>query len=738
MNFGKVFKIFKKGAKVASKGKGKKGAVAGQQWPGGIRIGLYGHANAGKTVYFTVLNEECKIAKDLQLSATDSATAGYFLSHYRSIWGLGTTSDVGTVVDLKGEKAFPEPTKADRLLLCNAIIDRSKKLSFVSYDYPGKAVAISGEHELRDKVLDFMVNSHGLLFLFDPKALQSDTRTQAHVASFVSMLEHLAPITARLPIPIGLVVTKAEILDGFSGDNQSVLVSSEDEHLLSEDFELFLEKMLASPGIKGNPAWAGSVRTVLVKLRDFLKLVIGRTLDFQIFFVSSTGSEPEKIGSDVGRSVYRPPNKINPIGVRQPMRWLLSSIVRNRRISRFRTVAKYAAVLSIIWMLVYSAPFLLHFKYLLPRAQAVEGDIMTAYEGDITLPNDTERGRIYRTYERYERSWTVKWLFPKFIPPSGRIREAYKNIDLGKKIQELDQVILRFVEIAKSNQRWPKVNPGTGEVVLLDEHTKLIADLESFRKGDETSMLYMRSDRVLELWRLFTEYLSANQAAEAHEQVLSQISFYTESYSGSLSATEKNLGSALQGSMTVRKEEKERKEVAQKAAEDLSSLFATINGNEDPAYRLGTAVDTLQKIKRALDKAANRDNIKAIDRYIRDAEKFKQQQRYRYKIESIPGEESHLHVEVVAGGQPPKWSVQNQWIQGFDYSLDWKIGDHVYLALDTTSLPESYGKSPHDLKVFDDDYALFRMDGEIAFRNAGKTVLIKFDPPLKGRLPSIK
>jgi hypothetical protein len=44
---------------------------------------------------------------DIQLSVTDNATAAEFLRNFRAIWGLGTTSEVGTVVDLYERKFDP-------------------------------------------------------------------------------------------------------------------------------------------------------------------------------------------------------------------------------------------------------------------------------------------------------------------------------------------------------------------------------------------------------------------------------------------------------------------------------------------------------------------------------------------------------------------------------------------------------------------------------------------------------
>lgn len=738
MSFAKVFKIFKKGSKAAakSKGKGKKPA-GGFEWPSGVRIGVYGHSNSGKTVYFTVLNEEAKIAKNLQISVTDNATAGEFLKNYRAVWGLGTSSDVGTVVDLKGEKRFPEPSQTDRLLQFNAILDRSKKMSVVTYDYPGDAIAISGQSELKEKVMDFMTGADGLLFFFDPKTMQAELQTQAHVASFVNMLEHLAPINARLPIPISLVITKSDILDGFTGESQVVLVSSEDEHLLSEDFELFLEKVLSSPKISSNPAWAGSVRNVLVRLREFLKVVVGRTLDFQIFFISNTGQTPEKIGTDVGRSIYKPPDKISPVGAKEPFHWLLGSIVRNRKISRLRTASKYVAMLSLAWIVLFSIPFFVHFKYVLPKAENVELNIIEDYQGNIYNTSSEERQKIISAYSRYERSWITKWFFPKFQVPSRRIRGKYGDFNLNEAIAQLDQTINRFTRIVQDSALWPKLNPSDSAILENDEHKTLVADLEQYHQGDETSELYKRSGRALAYWKLFTTYIANRSDTNAYNAMQEQVQFDNRTYASEQSEAEKALGQALSSSLGKRTETKVRKAIAQKAAAQLGDVFEQINSNEDPTYRLSDAVTRLRKVRSDLDPTVDRENIAIINRYLRVADEFNKRRKYTFKVESIPGN-GHLHIEVVPSGGEPKWSEQSQTIQGFQYSLDWKAGDDIYIALDTLGAPEAWGKTASDKKILKGKYALFQMDGEISFDNVNQKVVIRFNPSLKERLPVLK
>ena len=735
MKFGKIFKVFKKGSKLASKKKGSAPA-GGFEWPSGLRIGLFGHANSGKTVYYTVLNEECKISRQLQLSVTDNATAGEFLKNYRSIWGLGTTSDVGTVVDMHGDKKFPDPTQRDRILSFNAILDGSTNLPIVALDYPGASVSITDPGELKDKVTDFMDNCNGLMFLFDPKVLQAELQTQAHVASFVNMIERLAPLGSRLPIPVTLVVTKADLLDGYSGDDQVSLVREDEESLLSENFEVFLEKVLTSSRMTSNPAWAGSVRNVLVRLREFLKVVIGRTLDFQIFFVSATGQTPAKIGTEVGRSVYQPPERISPIGVREPFNWLLRSIVRNRSVTRLRNIAKWVAAVSIIWTLLFSAPFLFHFQYLLPHATSVEDNILEGYGGNMYNTSSQERARIISAYGKYERSLTTKWFFPRFVAPAGRLRAKYGEFNLSEEIKKLDQVIGRFSAIVQDSALWPRLNPSDTTVIDNDEHKKLVADFERFHTGDSTGILFKRSGRMLGYWSLFHDFIRNREDSSYYNAIAEQVDFDARTLAAEQTSPEKALGTSLKENLRVRAERQVQRQVARRAATEIGDVIARINGNDDPEYRLGDAVTELRKLSNQLDPAVDGESIAMIRRYLQTAERFQKKHKYTYKVNAIPAH-GHLHVEVTPNGKDPSWSEQSQIIEGFNYSLQWEAGDDIHLSLDTLNAPENWGKSASDKKILKSRFALFEMDGEVTFDNLGQTVSITFVPSLQEQLPEL-
>ncbi|UCC43988.1 MAG: GTPase domain-containing protein [Candidatus Zixiibacteriota bacterium] len=731
-----IKKLFKFGKKQAAASKGK-GAKAAYDWPSGIRVGLVGHANSGKTVYFTVLNEECKISKDLQISVTDNATSHALLANRRSIWGLGTTSQVGTVVDLQGERAFPEPTTKDLVLVFNAILNGSRNVSVVSYDYPGKAISITSTEEPQDKVRDFMAGCHGLIFFYDPKVMGSELENQAHVASFVSMLESLAPQDRRLPIPIALVINKADVLPGFTGDDQVVLISPEDEHLLSGDFDLFLNRILTSDSIGADSAWAGSVRSVLVKLTDFLRVVVGRTLDFQIFFVSNVGREPEKIGEDVGRSIYKPPTKILPAGVKAPFYWLLNSILRHRFISKFRSVAKTAAILSLIWIALYSLPFLVHFKYLLPRTQLVEQEILRANAGQVFTTSGDERRQIVTAYARYENSKWVKWIFERFKAPSGKIRQFYREFDIGESVKRLDALIGRFNGVVSDSSLWPRYNPSAESLLVSENLAGIVAAFEEFHTGDETTVLYTRSGRILKYWELFTAFIAARGDTAVSGQLIEQVDFDNKTFASDQSGAEKQLGSTLTEKLQSRKEVVTQKEVAKQASIELDDLIAEVNGNNDPEYRLDRAVTRLRRIKGDLDPGADAQAIRTIDRYLREVRDWSRKQTFTYRVETVP-ENGHLHLEVTGRGESATWSQQTQIFEGDEYNIEWQINDDIHIAFDELRHTCNWGNAPSDKKVLIGKYSLFDLEKGVSFDNIGKQVSISLKPALADRLPKLE
>jgi hypothetical protein len=739
MEAGKIFKIFKKGAKAGVKYHEKKGQAGSFAWPAGVRIGVYGHSNSGKTVYFTVLHEECKISKELQISVTENATAGEFLANYRSLWGVGTAVDSGTMVDRRGEKKFPDPTIGDKVLLFNAFVDRKKKYSVVTYDYSGKAVSLSDRADLREKALDFFMGCNGLLFFFDPKTLAAELQCQEHVAAFVSMLEHLAPLHSRLPIPIGLVISKADILPGFTGDNQTVLINAEDENFLAEEFEIFLDRVLSSNKIASNSAWAGSVRNLLIKLREFLKIIVGRTLDFQIFFVSSTGQTPEKIGADVGRSIYLPPAKIQPVGVREPFHWMLNSISRSRKISGFRKVAKFITVLSLIWIILFSIPFLYHLKILLPGAEKNEREVLQMAQSSAHGMSPADRERVINEYKEYRRAFTVRTFFDDFIPPAKQLCDVYAELNFGSAVERFNQSIKHFTGIVSMPPKWPKLNPMTDSLDESPDSKMLLTELDAFEVSDSTSPspLFFSKKRIYGYLDLFKESIR-RPGDSILTKIIQLINYNLETYPSDLSNEEKELMGALSTYCSSKKEQKVQTATAQAARSEFETVIEAVNGNLDPSYRFGKAVEELQAILVGLDQAVDRSKITMINKYIESAKQLKNSRmEFSCKIVNIPAD-AHLHIEVTGDGANPEWSDRNQIYKDDVIKFKWKIGDDIHVAIDLIDHECSWGKKSSETVVLTDDYAIFKMEEGIAFENIGKKVKVSLSPALKDILPTLK
>ncbi len=735
MNIKKIFKFASKGAKQAKKA--KDGSKTISPWPSGTRIGIFGHENSGKTVYLTVLNEECKISKDLQITVSDKATSSEFWYNKRTLWGVASSGGDRTMVDTFEKKKFPDLTVKDRLLQFTATLDGKKKVPVVTYDYGGKAVSISEDSEQAEKVKDFMSGADGLLFFFDPKILGAEMEIQARTSAFVGILEKIAPLRSRLPIPVGLVVTKADILPGYSGEDRAVLIRPEDEQFCAENFELFLEKILASGPVAGEGAWAGTVRNILVKLRDFIRVVVGRTLDFQIFFVSNVGNKPVKIGADIGRSIYEPPDNINPCGVKEPFYWILKSAVRNKRLNLLRKITKFTAAAALIWIVLYSLPFLLHFNILLSKTYRVEDHIRSSYK---VHELDNEKAKpVKDAYYSYRRKWLVRKMFSEYQVPAASMESIYGEItakDLGER---MDDIILNLAQILENKDIWPKHNPENDSLVYHGDTQKFITGLREMDLGGEESALSRRSERVRNYWGMFAQFVRNDEAPELAATIRKQVDFNKDL--SEYNPAEKKLGEALLSIVADKTVEKEEVIASETGLEEYNQIKEKIAASSDPLYLLDTAVKDLTKIMAKLKPGTHAKEREYISTYINAAKVWEKHQDLTCII-SMPADD-HLHFEVTRSGAKPAWDQKTQFWNEDEIPFKWRIGDDIYIAYDrphdSASHPEKWGAAPSELRVFNRKMALFDVEGEIAFQNIDKRITIRFKKGgLKERLPKLK
>jgi hypothetical protein len=530
-----------------------------------------------------------------------------------------------------------------------------------------------------------------------------------------------------------LVITKADVLPGFTGDSQTVLVRPEDEQFFSDEFEVFLEKVLASNRIASNSEWAGSVRTVLVKTKEFLKIVVRRTLDFQVFFLSCTGQSPEKIGTDVGRSIYKPPRIIRPVGLQEPFYWMLKSVLRNRSITKFRKFTKFVVGVSILWIAIFSLPHLFNFAFLLPQATRTEDNILKGHNGQYLNTVKEERSLISGRYSRYSRSKTVRWLFPKFEPVAKAIAKDYASAQLQKAVQNLDIVIDRVAAVVADSTQWPTPNTNDSMPRLSENQVQLETDLGDYHTGDSNSIMFKRSGRALWYWDMFKRHVNTKNdtldvqlLSKISEQITSDTTFYGDQ----LSKAERGLMNALQNLNVAKVRVVESKQ----AGSQLEELVDQIDGNDNPKYRLEDAVKTLQDLQGQLGAS----DAAKVNRYISNAESwFKRRHTFKYKVITVP-DNGALFIEVTDDGKSPKWDKLGETFQGDERELEWKVGDDIHVVYCAADKNCDRGKDPTDIALLDGKYSIFDMEQAVLFNNIQKTVKIQFIPNLSDQLPKLE
>jgi hypothetical protein len=369
----------------------------------------------------------------------------------------------------------------------------------------------------------------------------------------------------------------------------------------------------------------------------------------------------------------------------------------------------------------------------------VENRILEQYDGNRLSTSEVDRRNIIREYQRYENRWLVRKAFSDFIRPSRVIRDVYQHFDIGWQITKLDNLILQFASIVKDSTAWPAKIPGTDSLELNQRHVGLTASLDTLHVGDESSVLFMRSGRALKLWELFANYIVHRDDPQAANLINEQIAF-DQKNSKNLNDKERQLGDALK---IIAKIEEKKKEVAEKevvsteALENFEALKKKINRSSEASFVLGTAVDELKEIRGDLDPSRDKAQISAIRKYLKDVDKWSKSRKYTLKIESVP-DNGHLHFSVGVGGSDPAWADSSQYFQGDELELTWKTGDEIYIAFDDATAPEYWGRDASGKRLLRGDFAIFEMEGEVAFSNIGKTVVISFKPGLKDMLPKLK
>ncbi len=315
--------LFKRGAVQAKKVSGQAKGMGQQRKaarPKERKIGIFGHTRAGKTVFLTMLWHQTHGRRDFSLETDD----------------YQTRQDMSRYYDLLAASEWPPPTATERLYRFTAVIDTTIRYPFESQDYQGESVSIDREVEAGREFLEYFEKCDCVFVLVDAEDLvrkgeDAALRRRKKIDSFELMLAQLVEGTRnRLRIPVAVVVTKADLLDGFRGEDQVALVGDDIRYSRYRGYESFVSAVLQQTHVAAHLPWRDQVNHVLQLLKPLIDYCLTKSPDLQVFFISSTGGV-ERVAGPEGQEVTRPPRELRAIGLERPFVWSVRLLMQKRR-----------------------------------------------------------------------------------------------------------------------------------------------------------------------------------------------------------------------------------------------------------------------------------------------------------------------------------------------------------------------------------------------------------------------
>lgn len=416
----KVLALFKK---LKAKRKKKAGEKEAPPAPRVSKIAVFGHTNVGKTVFFVMAHEAARDDLRFRLDTRDDQTASELLSNLKMLRGLEASVVEGARTEKRVERRFPPPTSETKTLSFVAILKQRKRFDFTSLDYRGEIASIDEQPELKEDLINFCVESDCILFFIEPDVIFSELYCKNQLASFKSLLQRVVNGGRSLSVPVGLVVTKADLLEGFEDEPHSVLISRRYEYAKSKRYGQFVERLLDQPHVRTNERWRTDLRRVLEHLEDFFKTLSGMSLDYQVFFVSAIGSNPPQKLDERGAAVNVPPRSMRPIGIKEPFKWAVTRALVQKRIRAWRKVTRWVFWLAFLWCLFFSIPNLLNIGFWYPDIVSVEESITgSGYRHDLSKLNDGDLNEFKKRYRKYAGKIFVSSFFGM-----GQLKEFAKH-----------------------------------------------------------------------------------------------------------------------------------------------------------------------------------------------------------------------------------------------------------------------------------------------------------------------
>jgi hypothetical protein len=380
------------------------------------RIACLGHANAGKTTFWTVIEGATRDLSDqFNLQTGDKATKAY-LNRQLEVMQRGTLWSPGEE-DRPGERpgiyepGYPEQTDIVANLLFMARQPGKPECPILVQDYPGGSVAVEDVTGGSAEIAEFLKTADGVLFFVDSVVTRlSRAAIDQQLAAFRSLLRNLEDRQGRIAKPVGLVLTKADNLPGFRPGNPVALLQPSDLRRRGDPFSKFLEQLLRGGAYAQDAAWRDRVGKTMNRVQSFADVLLKKCASPQFFFVSAVGDKrrrPIEHSGDVEASILASfvgttqTGSValgkNRVGLEAPVAWMVNELAVQSVINRARQIRNHVWKAAAVWAVIVSLPFM---TYLGCTTSRIEKDVRASV---VPAP------RLLHHVHAFERDWLARF-----------------------------------------------------------------------------------------------------------------------------------------------------------------------------------------------------------------------------------------------------------------------------------------------------------------------------------------
>jgi len=462
---------------------------------------VFGHSNAGKTVYFSVLYELLKGNEDFKLSPLDNDTAANLIENYNSMRGKLLRIKEGRQVEVEGERKFPTMTSETRILKFGLDMTVRKGVKFYTVDYKGETLSIAQPGELRKQFSKFFPFARAALFFLDASVLETDVLLREQIAAFQTILHDLRDCVPKR-VPVGIVIAKADFLDGFSPANPVELVPGGAAVYKGRRKDSFVNGLTKVNSRRFGEVWGKTTSRVTRTLANLIDSVGAYSLDFQIFFVSSTGG----MGKTSTGSV-EPPRDITPSGVADPLMWAFRRIMFNKRKAFWRYLVKWAFALCLIWVVLFSVFNVHHQWSLYDDIEKADSKLSDGLRSGGGWLGDSNAKNLRSNYEDYLGKFSVS-------PFLG----ATPLIEFAKQRQQFINSRISVEKTVEEAKEPPKPNYDEKTRAAADDFKRLKDSVATLPATEKEAALKAGIDKLLQTYpkdSLNADFFKQMEAAPA-------------------------------------------------------------------------------------------------------------------------------------------------------------------------------------------------------------------------------